>query len=104
MSELSTSPPNAERDVRPERSWREPTATARREHSFKTFLEAADIRDSRIDRYMCHANHSVQGRYPHQLDAQYLDDAKALSEYLRLADTPGRMQQVRTSRAPVSTS
>jgi hypothetical protein len=31
-------------------------------HSFKTFLEAADIRDSRIDRYLCHANHGVQGR------------------------------------------
>jgi integrase len=73
-------------------------------HSFKAFLEAADIRDSRIDRYMGHANHSVQGRYSHQLDAQYLDDAKALSEYLRLADTPSRVQQVRTSRAPVSTS
>jgi len=28
---------------------------------------------------MGHANHSVQARYSHQLDASYLDDAKILS-------------------------
>jgi hypothetical protein len=26
-------------------------------HSYKAFLEAADIRESRVDRYMGHANH-----------------------------------------------
>jgi integrase len=45
-------------------------------HSYKTYLEATDIRDSRINRYMGHADHSVQARYSHQLDASYLDDAK----------------------------
>jgi integrase len=100
---------NAVRE-RAERVWRragiEPSDFHLHEgrHTFKAFLEATDIRDSRIDRYMGHANHSVQGRYSHQLDAQYLDDAKALSEYLRLAHTPSRVAQVRTSRAPVSTS
>jgi integrase len=72
-------------------------------HSFKAFLEATEIRDSRIDRYLGHAKHSVQARYSHQLDPSYLDDAKALSAFLRL-DTPARMEMVRTSRAPVSTS
>ena len=70
-------------------------------HSFKGFLEATDIRDSRIDRYMGHANHSVQARYSHQAEHQYLDDAKALSEYLRRADTPSRADQVRDGRATV---
>jgi hypothetical protein len=73
-------------------------------HSFKAFLEATEIRDSRIDRYMGHANHSVQARYSYQLDSPNLDDAKALSAFLRLADTPARMEMVRTSCAPVSTS
>jgi integrase len=70
-------------------------------HSYKTFLEATEIRDSRIDRYMGHANHTVQARYSHQLDAKYLDDAQALSEYLRLADTPSRAEEVRDNRATV---
>jgi hypothetical protein len=62
-------------------------------------LEATNIRDSRIDRYLGHANHSVQARYSHQLDHQYLEDARALSEFLRRADTPSRVEQVRDSRA-----
>jgi integrase len=70
-------------------------------HSYKTFLEAADIRESRVDRYMGHANHSVQGRYSHQLEAQYLDDANDLSEYLSRADTPSRIEQVRDNCATV---
>jgi integrase len=57
-------------------------------HSYKTYLEVTDIRDSRINRYMGHADHSVQARYSHQLDASYLDDAKTLTEYLRLAEAP----------------
>jgi integrase len=70
-------------------------------HSYKTFLEDADIRESRVDRYMGHADHSVQGRYSHQSDAKYLDDAQALSAFLRRADTPTRVKQVRDSRATV---
>jgi integrase len=66
-------------------------------HSYKSYLEATEIRDSRIDRYMGHATHSVQSRYSHQLDASYLDDAKNLSDFLRLADTPARVHQLRTS-------
>lgn len=67
-------------------------------HTFKAFLEATEIRDSRIDRYMGHSNHTVQARYSHQLEAQYLEDAKALTDYLRRTDTPSR---VRDSRATV---
>jgi hypothetical protein len=40
---------------------------------------------------MGHADHSTPGRYRHQLDAQYLEDANALRDYLRRADTPGRL-------------
>ena len=60
-------------------------------HSFKTFLEDAGIRESRVDRYMGHADHSVQGRYSHQSEAKYLEDAQALTAFLRRADTPSRM-------------
>ena len=48
-------------------------------HSYKSFLEDADVRESRVDRYMGHADHSVQGRYSHQSDAKYLEDAQALT-------------------------
>ncbi len=68
-------------------------------HSYKAFLEAADIRGSRVDRYMGHANHSVQARYSHQFDGKYLEDAQALSVYLRRADSPGRIEQLETSDA-----
>jgi integrase len=70
-------------------------------HAFKTFLEDAGIRESRVDRYMGHANHSVQGRYSHQSEAKYLEDAQALTAFLRRADTPSRIEQVRDSRATV---
>jgi integrase len=63
-------------------------------HSFKTFLEDADIRESRVDRYMGHADHSVQGRYSHQSDAKYLEDAQALTGFLRRADTPTRVDNL----------
>jgi hypothetical protein len=43
---------------------------------------------------MGHADHTTPGRYCHQLDAQYLKDARALSEYLRRAYTPSRVEQV----------
>lgn len=65
--------------------------------SYSSFLSAAGVPDSRADRYMGHANHTVQGRYRHQLDPQYLDDAKTFTEYLRKADTPTRAGQVRDS-------
>lgn len=68
-------------------------------HSYKAFLEAADIRESRVDRYMGHANHSVQARYSHQFDGKYLEDAQALSAYLRRADSPGRMEQLEKAEA-----
>jgi hypothetical protein len=45
---------------------------------------------------MGHANPSVSARYRHQLDHQYLDDARALSEYLRRADSPARIEQATT--------
>jgi integrase len=70
-------------------------------HSYSTFLAAAGIPKERRDRYRGHADHSMDGRYTHQLDAQYLDDARTVSEYLRRADTPNRVEQVRDSRATV---
>jgi integrase len=73
-------------------------------HSYSSMLAAAGIPKERRDRYLGHADHSMDGRYTHQLDPSYLDDAQTFSEYLRLADTPARVEMVRTSRAPVSTS
>ena len=70
-------------------------------HTFKTFLEDADIRASRVDRYLGHADHSGQARYSRQSDAKYLEDAQALTAFLRRADTPSRVEQVRDSRATV---
>jgi hypothetical protein len=51
---------------------------------------------SHVDRYMRHAYHSTPIRYRHQLDAQYLEDAQALGDYLRRADTPSRLAGART--------
>jgi integrase len=62
-------------------------------HSFSSWLSAAGVPDSRADRYMGHADHSTPGRYRHQLDAQYLEDAQAFGDYLRRADTPSRLAQ-----------
>jgi hypothetical protein len=45
-----------------------------------------------------HADHSVQGRYSHQSDVKYLEDAQALTAFLRRADTPARVEQVRQLR------
>jgi integrase len=73
-------------------------------HSYSSYLAAAGIPKDRRDRYLGHADHSMDGRYTHQLDPSYLDDAQTFSDYLNRADTPSRVQQVRTSRAPVSTS
>jgi len=36
----------------------------------------------------------MQGRYSHQSDAKYLEDAQALTGFLRRADTPGRVEQL----------
>jgi len=47
-------------------------------HTYRTFTEDSGIRESRVDRYMGHADHSVQGRYSHQSEAKYLEDAQAL--------------------------
>jgi len=59
------------------------------------------VRESRVDRYMGHADHSVQGRYSHQSDAKYLEDAQALTSFLQRADNPTRLERVRDSRATV---
>jgi integrase len=67
-------------------------------HSFKTFLEDAGIRESRVDRYMGHADHSVQGRYSHQSEAKYLEDAQALTAFLRRADTTSRLTMSETPK------
>jgi integrase len=70
-------------------------------HTFRTFMAAAGIPRDRRDRYTGHADHSVGARYEHRLDHQYLDDALALTDYLKRADTPTRL---RDNRATVSDS
>jgi integrase len=61
-------------------------------HSFSSWLAAAGIPRERRDRYRGHVDNSMDARYTHQLDHQYLDDARALSDYLQRADTEGRMR------------
>ena len=61
-----------------------------RHHTFSSLLAAAGVPKDRRDRYLGHSDPTMDGRYTHQLDPSYLDDAKALSEYLRRADTPSR--------------
>lgn len=51
-------------------------------HSFSTWLDHAGISETRADRYMGHANPSVQARYRHQLDGQLAEDAARLEDWL----------------------
>ena len=51
-------------------------------HSFSTWLDHAGVSETRADRYMGHANPSVQARYRHQLDGQLVEDATRLEEWL----------------------
>jgi integrase len=51
-------------------------------HSFSTWLDHAGVSETRADRYMGHANPSVQARYRHQLDGQLAEDATRLEEWL----------------------
>jgi integrase len=60
-------------------------------HSFSSWLAAAGIPRERRDRYLGHVDLSMDARYTHQLDHQYLEDAVALGDYLRRADTPSRI-------------
>jgi integrase len=62
-------------------------------HSFASYLDAAGISDTRADRYMGHANHSVARRYRHQLDGQLAFDAALLDEYLDGAES-GKVVQL----------
>lgn len=48
-------------------------------HTFRTLMADAGIPRDRRDKYLGHADHSVGGRYEHQLDHQYLADAKTFS-------------------------
>jgi integrase len=56
-------------------------------HSFSTWLDHAGISETRADRYMGHANPSVQNRYRHQLEGQLAEDAARLETYLEGATT-----------------
>jgi integrase len=60
----------------------EPIGLHEARHSFSTWLDHAGISETRADRYMGHANPSVQARYRHQLDGQLADDATQLEEWL----------------------
>ena len=51
-------------------------------HSFSTWLDHAGVSEARADRYMGHANPSVQARYRHQLEGQLVEDAARLEDYL----------------------
>jgi integrase len=56
-------------------------------HSYSSWLAAAGIPRERRDRYLGHVDTSMDWRYTHALDHQLLDDALALADYLRRADT-----------------
>jgi integrase len=51
-------------------------------HSFSTWLDHAGVSATRADRYMGHANPSVQARYRHQLEGQLAEDAARLEAWL----------------------
>jgi integrase len=51
-------------------------------HSFSTWLDHAGVSETRADRYMGHANPSVQARYRHQLEGQLAEDVARLEEWL----------------------
>ena len=69
-------------------------------HSFSSWLAAAGVPRERRDRYLGHADHSMDGRYTHALDHQLLDDATMLGDYLRRADTPSRTGAHDWARTP----
>jgi integrase len=56
-------------------------------HAYSTFLDAAEVWPTRADRYMGHSDHSTPGRYRHQLEQQYAEDAARLDRYLTGAQT-----------------
>jgi integrase len=60
----------------------EPIGLHEARHSFSTWLDHAGISETRADRYMGHANPSVQARYRHQLEGQLAEDASRLEAYL----------------------
>jgi integrase len=60
----------------------EPIGLHEARHSFSTWLDHAGISETRADRYMGHANPSVQARYRHQLEGQLDEDARRLEEWL----------------------
>jgi integrase len=70
-------------------------------HSYKSWLEDIGLPDSRIDRYVGHSDGSVQRRSSHQLDHQSLEDALAITAYLRRAASQTRGDWMRDSRATV---
>jgi len=51
-------------------------------HSYSSYLDAAGVSESRADRYMGHANHSVASRYRKQFEGQLAEDALTLEAYL----------------------
>jgi integrase len=68
--------------LRGERGDLEPIGLHESRHSFSSFMDAAGISETRADRYMGHANASVQARYRHQLAGQLAEDGARLNEYL----------------------
>ena len=57
-------------------------------HAYSIFLAAAGIPRERRDRYRGHADHSMDGRYTHELPGQLAGDAELLEDYLRRAEMP----------------
>jgi integrase len=51
-------------------------------HSFRTWLDASPISETRARRYHGHADAHVSGRYIHPPDSQLVDDAARLDAYL----------------------
>jgi integrase len=67
-------------------------------HSFSSWLAAAGVPLERRNLYRGHADLSMDARYTHMVDHQYLDDARALGDYLRRADSPARIEHATGAR------
>jgi integrase len=85
--------------LRGERGQLEPIGLHSCRHSYSSYLDAAGVSETRADRYMGHANHSVANRYRHQLAGQLVEDVAKLDAYLAGA-TAGKVVPLATGAHP----
>jgi integrase len=86
---------------RAEAAWKDanlPRLSPRRARtSFRTWLDASPISDTRADRYMGHAATHVRSRYIDPPESQLREDAVALDEYLTAHETGNVIELRRVS-------